>query len=379
MSLSKLESLPNEILMDFLEKHANGVDILVAFAKQLNSRIDGLIAQCQQLRFDFIRCRKDNFLLCVSLFPLLIDKISELALLEWDTPGQINTFLSFFPSFRPFKTLRTLYFHFDAATITSKEVDKALGSLRNLKNLNTLSIKVAHALEAPLMRIIVELFCLPTLKRLSVAIGEGKSEWTFMNPWIPDSFNIEHLTITGMPFQWNDLQLIIQCSRHLRYVNVRLTKTRLYLSQEGISIQLDYVPNLQTLILHFEEDDPTTFDMVAKLLRATYNICWLELTVHDALIKASAWEHLIQNALPHLTHFLLRTSSYRLKKRILEEVLISFRTSFWVAKNNFYILILDDEHLLNSKDTMNHICGRKQQTSNHENTEFRTALVHPIN
>jgi hypothetical protein len=69
MSLSKFESLPNEILIDFLEKHANGVDILVAFTEQLNSRIDGLIGQCQQFRFDFFRCRKDDFLLCVSLFP----------------------------------------------------------------------------------------------------------------------------------------------------------------------------------------------------------------------------------------------------------------------------------------------------------------------
>ncbi|CAF4004579.1 unnamed protein product [Adineta steineri] len=150
MLLLKLESLPNEILLDFLEKHANGVDILVAFSKQLNSRIDDLIGQCQQFQFDFFHCRKDDFLLCVSLFPSLIDRITELVLSEWNTPRQIHTFLEFFPLFTPFKTLRTLYFHFDVATINSKEVDRALSSLSNLQNLNTLSIKVANESMLPL-------------------------------------------------------------------------------------------------------------------------------------------------------------------------------------------------------------------------------------
>jgi hypothetical protein len=38
MSLSKLESLPNEILTDIIEKYINGVDVLKALSYQLNRR-----------------------------------------------------------------------------------------------------------------------------------------------------------------------------------------------------------------------------------------------------------------------------------------------------------------------------------------------------
>ncbi|CAF0713462.1 unnamed protein product [Adineta steineri] len=290
MLLLKLESLPNEILLDFLEKHANGVDILVAFSKQLNSRIDDLIGQCQQFQFDFFHCRKDDFLLCVSLFPSLIDRITELVLSEWNTPRQIHTFLEFFPLFTPFKTLRTLYFHFDVATINSKEVDRALSSLSNLQNLNTLSIKVANESMLPLPISIFQLFCLPTLKRLSIAIENYYLRSVSLVPLRPVLCNIEHLTITGMPFQWCDLQSIVQSASHLRYLNVRLTKEGPYLFQREMSIKLDYIAILQTLILHFEEDDPTTFKMVVQLLRTTPNLCRIEVTVHDALINASAWD-----------------------------------------------------------------------------------------
>ncbi|CAF1076090.1 unnamed protein product [Rotaria sordida] len=93
----------------------------MGFTEQLNSRIDSLIARCQRFRFDFMGCRKDDFRLCISLFPSLIDKIRELALSEWNAPGQIHSFLSFFPSFKPFINLRTLYFHFDTATIDSTQ------------------------------------------------------------------------------------------------------------------------------------------------------------------------------------------------------------------------------------------------------------------
>ncbi|CAF3776703.1 unnamed protein product, partial [Rotaria sp. Silwood1] len=114
MSFSTLESLPNEILTDIIEKYINGIDLLRAFSFQLNQRFDSLIIQCQRLRFDFIQCHQDDFRLCMGLLPAYIDKIEELAISEENTPGQVYAFLSFFPSFAVFKRLQTLYFHFDS-------------------------------------------------------------------------------------------------------------------------------------------------------------------------------------------------------------------------------------------------------------------------
>ena len=140
MSLSKLESLPNEILTDIIEKYINGVDVLVALDHQLNRRFNALILRCQRLHFDFIRCQKDDFSVCMGLLPAYIDKIEKLAISEQSTPGQVHAFLSFFPSFELFKRLRTLYFHFDDGAVEWNIVENALRSLHHT-SIRTLSIK----------------------------------------------------------------------------------------------------------------------------------------------------------------------------------------------------------------------------------------------
>ncbi|CAF3645152.1 unnamed protein product [Rotaria sp. Silwood1] len=138
--MSKLESLPNEILTDILEKYTNGVDLLRVFSFQLNQRFDALITQCQRVRFDFIQCQKDDFRFCMELVPAYLDKIEELAISEQDTPGQVNAFLSLFPSFELFKQLRTLYIHFDDDAIDWRIIERALNSLSQTA-IETLSIK----------------------------------------------------------------------------------------------------------------------------------------------------------------------------------------------------------------------------------------------
>ncbi|CAF1097596.1 unnamed protein product [Adineta steineri] len=129
MSLSKLESLPNEILLDLFEKCIDGIDIFVAFIHQFNSRFDALLSQCQQLYFNFIGCRLDNFRFCIHLLPNYLNKITGLALSERGAPGQINMFLKYFPSFTPFKQLRSLYIHCSAEYIHSNHVENAILSL----------------------------------------------------------------------------------------------------------------------------------------------------------------------------------------------------------------------------------------------------------
>ncbi|CAF1078850.1 unnamed protein product [Rotaria sordida] len=117
MSVSKLESLPNEVLCDIIENYIDGVDALATFNPQFNRRFDSLISQCLRLHFNFIQCQKEDFHLCMNLLPNYIDKIEELFLSEYNTPGQIRAFLSIFPSFQIFKRLRLLYFHFNKDAI----------------------------------------------------------------------------------------------------------------------------------------------------------------------------------------------------------------------------------------------------------------------
>ncbi|CAF1145009.1 unnamed protein product [Rotaria sp. Silwood1] len=219
MPLSNLESLPNELLIDIIEKYINGVDLLRAFDFQLNQRFNALITRCQRLRFDFIRCQKDDFRFCMNLLPAYIDKIEELFISEQDTPGQVDAFLSFLPSFESFKQLRTLYFHFDGEVIEWQIVERALNSLSKT-TINTLSIKATNTdNRSSLGNVIVDLFRLKSLKQFSLMSKIDSINWSDL---AKVSSNIEHLTISGIHFRFQDLQYIFKCTPHLKYLDVDL-------------------------------------------------------------------------------------------------------------------------------------------------------------
>jgi peptide methionine sulfoxide reductase MsrB len=69
---------------------------------QLNNCFDTLIAQCQQLRFNFIDYQKDKFRRCIEILSAYCGKIIGFVLSDEDAPNQINDFLQLFPSFVPF-------------------------------------------------------------------------------------------------------------------------------------------------------------------------------------------------------------------------------------------------------------------------------------
>ena len=230
--------------------------------------------------------------------------------------------------------------------------------------------------------IIVELLCSPTLNRFCLDTDECLLRLVSTIHLTPVSLSIAHLTIMDISIQWNELQAMIQSAPYLRYVNVRLIKKRVFVSQEEILSKVNYISIVQTLILHFVEDDSTTFEMFAKFLQTISNFCRLEVNAHDALIKASAWEQFIKTTLPCWTDFIVKTSESRLVKRILIEAIFSFQTSFWIQKTNFHVLILDEEHLLNDINTIDLISGRKRQTSNvhwNQSSTFLMAIVRPMN
>ena len=114
MSVSKLELLSNEILIELLEKYINGLDVFVAFANQLSSRFNALTDQCQQLHFDFTSIRKKNFHICVDRLLSYFDKIEALVLSEHDS---LLPFLSLLPSLNKFNELCGFQLEFDMTTV----------------------------------------------------------------------------------------------------------------------------------------------------------------------------------------------------------------------------------------------------------------------
>ncbi|CAF4867935.1 unnamed protein product [Rotaria sp. Silwood1] len=329
MSFSTLESLPNEILTDIIEKYINGIDLLRAFSFQLNQRFDSLIIQCQRLCFDFIQCHQDDFRLCMGLLPAYIDKVEELAISEENTPGQVYAFLSFFPSFAVFKRLQTLYFHFDSESMDKAIIGRALISLSQT-TIETLSIIEMNAdFRSPLKNVIVDLFRLKSLKLFSL-----KSNLDYINcEYLADvSSNIEYLTISGIHFEFEDLKYIFQCARRLKYLNIQLTDSKnRYFDEPKMLLKRNIAVSsaLRTLVLYFSSNNSITMDMLREYFNSMPILNRLEVIAHNELLDANAWQMLLETSLPSLIHFTLRTTISRIGKANVHNGLASFQSSYW--------------------------------------------------
>ncbi|CAF3937715.1 unnamed protein product [Rotaria sp. Silwood1] len=323
----------------------NGVDVLIAFAYQQNQRFNALIAQCQGLQFNFINCRKDDFFFCLDRLSDYTNNIEKLVLSEQNTPGQIQGFFSRFPLLVSFRRLRQFYLYFDAKAIESHVLQQGILSLSNT-TIDSLSIKAINSEMISAMDFgLIHMFQLSTLKRFSISSGFESIQWDSL---ANISSNIEYLTITGVYCQFQQLQSIFRCTSNLKYLNVRLTCTSRPNNLGLINhIQVDVLPmpTLDTLILSFQETDPTTFDMLAESLNTMSGLRRLEIKAHSLLLDASAWEILLQTSLPCLTYFVLQTTPNCIQDARILNKYPSFETSFWIEKKNFYMLTTKHQRL----------------------------------
>jgi hypothetical protein len=85
--------------------------------------------------------------------------------------------------------------------------------------------------------------------------------------------------------------------------------------------------------------------MLAPYLNTLPVLNHLEIKAKGNLVDADAWEKLLETSLPLLTHFTLRTTAYHLQDVNIYNVLTSFRSSFWLSKKNFKIIITDHKGL----------------------------------
>jgi len=344
MSISKLESLPNELLIDIFEKYINGVDILIAFVYLQNKRFDGIISQCQRFYFNFFNCRKDYFHFCIGLLPAYIEKIEELVLSEQNTPGQIHTFFSLFPSIIAFKRLRKIFFHFNIKSIDYSSDRRAILSSSNT-TFDTILIQVINTVRpSTLNYVISDVLDLKIMDQLFLTSDVQFNQFFQSNY----SLKIEYLMNSGISCRFENLKDIFRCDSHLKYLNVQLTSESYYNYHHLTNLTNDNIismPILHTLLLSFQRDALTTFAMLAQCLKVIPALRRLEIKAHSVLLDAIAWEDLLQTSLPLLTHFSLKTTTSRINKDSIETTLASFETPFWIEKKNFYMIITKHKHL----------------------------------
>lgn len=343
MSQSKLESLPNEILIDIIEKYINGIDVVVAFNHQLNRRFDGLINRCQQLRFDFTQCRKDDFCVCMGLLPAYLKSIRHLALSDYRTPGQIYAFLSFYRSFTLFSQLRSLSFHFNGLTTAPSMLHVALDSLVT-SNVHSLSIEGKNTDNIPALNDnIRDILRMATLKRLILSIDINANSWSFL---ADTSCDLEELTVRGMQCAPADFQVICCIARRLKYLNVYITESKpsaYRRSKNSASKPILPLLELRTLILTFQSISETAFETLADCIRLMPALQRLEVRTHNDLIHAMRWQTLIETSLPLLTHLTLWTMGLPGIGAEVTNTLESFQSSFWIAKKDFNLIVTEHQ------------------------------------
>ncbi|CAM4954362.1 unnamed protein product [Rotaria socialis] len=346
MSLSKLESLPNEILCDIIEKYINGVDLLRAFSYQLNQRFDAIISRSQRLRFNFIQCHKDDFRICMGLLPAYMDKIEQLAISERETPGQVQAFLSFFPSLTLFRQLRTLYFDFDCGIVSELLIYWALNSLLR-SNIETLSITAVNMNNGSNIEYTIRrMFTLESLKRFTLRSDLYRFEWSNL---ARHQSNIQYLTISGMNFALDDLFAIFKLAPRLKYLhveNIDQGYNRYHDTKINLKMNNTTASALHTLILSFPKDSSVTIQMLTPYFNRMPILNRLEIRAHGVLIDADAWKICFETSLPLLTHFHIRATVSGIEKTGIENVLASFQTSYWIAKKNFNIMITEHNNRL---------------------------------
>ncbi|CAF1333924.1 unnamed protein product [Rotaria sp. Silwood1] len=138
----KFELLLNEILLDLFD-YFNGVDLLCIFY-DLNYHFNSLLyEQYRSYRFNFNSISKHNFdIICSQHLSFITDRIISLSLFDDEnTPGQINLFRFYIPSFSQFTQLQSLYL----LNIQKLEIQLPINNqfwsiMSNLKRLYSLNV-----------------------------------------------------------------------------------------------------------------------------------------------------------------------------------------------------------------------------------------------
>ncbi len=354
MSVSKLESLPNELLIEIFEKYLNGLDVLNIFSCLKNGRFNQLIHQCQHWYFDFRHCRKDSFQLCLN-FPLMnfVERIEELFLSDQNTPGQTQAFLSFFPSLGPLKRLRKLYFYINSHSADWPMITTAIRSLSETP-IDTISFEIINTeKDSTLNQIINDIIALKTIKRFSFTSDAQPCDWF---PITTHSSTIEYLKYSDRVCEFENLPHIFQCCSHLKYLNIQLMPISHFAYHHALiplSANIISMPTLHTLILSFMPHVLITMTMLAEYLKAMPALRRLEIKANNGLLNANAWQDLLQTSLPSLTHFRLKSTTSRIKQDQIERILASFETPFWIEKTNFYLIITEHKILDSDRTYLN--------------------------
>jgi hypothetical protein len=327
--MMQFESLANELLLDIFEFFDAGF-LIQAFIG-LNSRFNQLLYY--HFRFHQLSLQSLSKETSIHIFdkhlPLIIDQVISLRLSNDETPDLPECLLSHGFTLNRFIRLQSL-------------------SLYNIHYVDTLQ-KIIHQCRS-----------LPSLTHLNIIKSDdrGKQDNIFdLLNTIWSFSKLIHCNLNGIQTDEISLRNISRTSSCIEYLSIENIPCNL----NCLSHIFKYTPRLQrfcTTLYSYSADDHMTvsnpimksiklvfggsFDSIKKLMQNIPNLSHLTVMTSKVYMDGNAWEQLISSYLPKLKVFQLKMEiEFRERnddmEEILDELLTSFQTSFWLVKHQWYV------------------------------------------
>ena len=325
------ELLPNEIFLDLFD-YLNGVDLLYAFYG-LNTRFNFLLyKQYRTYRFQFGSISKRKFdMICHQHLPFIADRIIAFRLFDSDeTLGEINLFLSYIPSFNQFTYLQSLSLHYPRSYETIMKIIHKCHHLSNLKHL-CVQIFNFRGDQADYQLFVDSVWSLSNLVQCDFSICYSKQQLSYIPTEISPS--LECISMLGCKLKWGEINRLFECTPHLQRLAVDI----------DFHEHMQYIPLPFLTLTHLRINIFGMFDIskMVCLLQNTPNLFRLNINVTRVLINGYEWEEIIRNNLHKLKTFRLKMEKRLVSEKNIEEraneLLNSFRSSFWIDEHQWFV------------------------------------------
>lgn len=328
--MTQLESLANELLLEIFE-YLDTTDLLRAVNK-LNSRFDQLLSQCFQFhQFNFQFLSKENFDHIVqSHLPSLIEQITSLHLSNDETPYLCEMFLSSNLTLDRFLRLRALSLY-DVHSLQT--LDRIIYQCRTLPHFTHLRIMKRNEtkVHSNIIDLLNNIWRLPKLIYCNLNGIIHTDETSLSNMFVISS-TIEHLFIENIQCNLTGLSHLLECTPNLQ----RFSATLYSYSQHD---QCTSIANKMTEIRFCFGG---SLKALEALLTTFPRLTRLKLITSQVFLDGYMWKKLIMHSLPNIQILQLKMElNFQQRfddiEEIVDELLESFRTSFWIEEHHWYI------------------------------------------
>lgn len=320
----RFELLPNELLLELFE-FINGVYLFRAFYG-LNTRLDNLILlHCRTFQFNFDHVSKEDFyIICQQYLPSITDRVISIEISnDFETPKLPELFLSYAPALDQFRHLKSLTLSsIDSLQILIQITDHLI-RLPNLTDFNMINCQFDEV-----SRVGVDLFNniwkLPKLTHCNFhdthEINNHLSKISIISSSIKD-------LSTGNSNLYSLFHILKYTPNLQRLVTV-VQQSDEYSQFEPI------VSSLTSLEISFSGRDAALIDIFQSLPQLH------QLTLETSTINWNGytWEEILTTNFSHLKLLQFKINEHQLwKDDNVDNLLDSFRTSFWLKKHQWFV------------------------------------------